>query len=210
MTDATRWPLTWPVGWPRTAPAQRQRARFSKLEGTSQILSRARPLTIADAIIRIEDELRRLGATRTTLSTNLELSLRGIPLSRQSEPRDPGAAVYFTLRAAPTVFACDKWDRVADNIAAMAAHIEALRRIERYGVGSREQAFTGYRALTAGTAAWWDVLGFRSPAGVTVELIEQRYRALAKVHHPDIPGGSGEKFKELGEARDRALTEVRG
>jgi hypothetical protein len=33
---------------------------------------------------------------------------------------------------------------VADNIAAIAAHIDAIRRQDRYGVGTLDQAFAGY------------------------------------------------------------------
>jgi hypothetical protein len=55
--------------------------------------------------------------------------------------------VYFKLHGKDRVLACDKWDRVADNIAAIAAHIDAIRRQDRYGVGTIDQAFAGYSAL---------------------------------------------------------------
>ena len=62
-------------------------------------------------------------------------------------PDDPGVAVYFQLHDKERVLACDKWDTVADNIAAIAAHIDGIRRQDRYGVGTIDQAFAGYSAL---------------------------------------------------------------
>ena len=44
-----------------------------------------------------------------------------------------------------------------DNIAALAAHIRAIRSVENYGVGTLEQAFRGYQSLedfTQGVPCW--------------------------------------------------------
>jgi len=51
--------------------------------------------------------------------------------------------------------ACDRWDKVQDNIYAIAMTIEPLRGIERWGSGSMvEQAFTGFFALPAPKSPW--------------------------------------------------------
>jgi hypothetical protein len=140
--DKQRFPLSWPLGWARTPRHQRRRASFR---------SHQRPLSVAEALDRLIREVDRLGARDELLSTNVELRLDGLPRSTQGEPTDPGAAIYFRLKGQPRCLACDKWDRVADNIAAIAQHIDALRRIDRYGVGTLQQAFAGYRPqLTAG------------------------------------------------------------
>jgi hypothetical protein len=117
-----RFPLAWPSGWIRTPRAQRRRAAFTRLRHAP---------TVADAVTRLAGELARLHATEEVLSTNVAVRLDGLPRSGEPEPGDPGAAVYFTLRTAERCLACDKWDRVADNIAAIAQHIDALRRIDR-------------------------------------------------------------------------------
>jgi len=54
---------------------------------------------------------------------------------------------------------------VSDNIAAIAAHIEALRAQERYGVGTIEQAFAGYSALEHRT---WQIV-LRLDAGASLD-----------------------------------------
>ena len=190
--SATRYPLAWPTGWERTPRHKRQRAAFRSKGGQ---------LSVFTAIQRLSVELARLGARGELLSTNLDTRLDGLPRSNQSEPQDGGVAVYFTLKNAPRCLACDRWNRVADNIAAIAQHIDALRRIDRYGVGTMEQAFAGYAALPP-KADPWEVLGL--PRTATNDDINTAHRRLAIEHHPD-KGGSHEQMARLNSARDEAL-----
>ena len=62
------------------------------------------------------------------------------------------------LDGEPHALACDRFDRIEDNIAAIAAHIETLRGQERWGVADMKQAFAGHVALPA-PEQWWQVLG---------------------------------------------------
>lgn len=195
MTQA--YPLHWPSGWPRAR--HRQRAQF----GTTG-RSRAgfkQQLTVAEARERLSDQLDALRARYPTLSSNLELRLDGTPRSGLPEPADVGVALYFHLEGKPIALACDKWDRVADNIAAIAKHIEALRGIDRWGVGTAAQAFAGYQALPA-PEQWWQVLGV--PEHADPEQINTAYRFLARKAHPDA-GGSNAAMARLNAARDQGL-----
>src|SRR5690606_37528542 len=132
---------------------------------------------IADANQRLQAELDRLRAKSVILSTNVELRLDGMPRSDRSPPADPGVALYLRLNGRDTVLACDKWDRVADNIVAIAKHIEALRGQDRWGVGTLEQAFAGYQALPA-PEQWWQVLGISEHA--TADQINAAWRDKAR------------------------------
>jgi hypothetical protein len=162
---------------------------------------------MAAATERLERQVELLGAREATLSTNVSLSMRGIPRGDEN-PSDPGAAIYFKFKGRATVLACDSYYRVADNIAALAAHIDALRRIERYGVGTIEQALAGYRSLPADTAAdWRAVLGLNGN-GVTVDHVDAAYKALAKQRHPDVTKDDGAAMAHLNRARDYALAEL--
>jgi hypothetical protein len=199
---ATRFPLSWPDGWARTPRHQQRRAHF----GTKQPNDYKRPLTVAQAIPRLSGELARLGATSELLSTDLDVRIDGLPRSGQAEPADVGAAVWFWLKKKPLCLACDKWDRVADNIAALANHIDALRRIERYGVGSIEQAFAGYVALPAKASDWWVILGVSPNA--TIDEVNSRFKELARTNHPDV-GGNVDEFQRISAAR-RAAAEALG
>src|SRR5262249_31741204 len=71
------------------------------------------------------------------------------PYSGARKSYDVGAAVYFSLNKKPYCLPCDRWNRLPDNLAAIAAHLEAMRGMDRWGVGSIEQAFAGYKALPA-------------------------------------------------------------
>lgn len=173
-----------------------------------------RALTIAEAIERLEGELRRLGAVDPILSSNLRPKLDGSPTSKQAEPEDPGVAIYFTLEGDERVLAVDCWDRCADNIAALAGHIDTMRAQHRYGVGSLKLAFSAY-ALPAHGRDWRDVLGF--PTGWPHKALDNAdlesvviaaFRKKAKEIHPDS-GGTGDGMVDLLQARDAALTEVR-
>lgn len=199
ISDAQRFPLSWPAGWPRTPNHQRRRAAFKHHGGQ---------LSVAVAITRLQAEVERLGAQGALLSTNLQPRLDGLPYSNQPEPNDRGVACYFKLKGQPRVLACDKWDRVADNIAAIAQHIDALRRIDRYGVGTLEQAFAGYKALAANASPWWQILEFENRVS-DIQAVERRYVELAQRHHPDKGGDPGVMAK-INAARDAARIDLRG
>lgn len=200
MSSTPRFPLSWPTGWTRTRPRERLRAKFAK-RSQGQYGSHLAELSVDQATWRLELELGRLQVEGEILSTNVALRLDGRPRSDQKEPADPGAAVYFTLLGKPQVLACDRWTRTADNIAAIAAHIEALRAIERYGVGTLAQAFSGYTALPPSTEDWWTVLAVDPHAGL--DSIEEAFRKLAKLNHPDA-GGTHDAMARLTRAREQA------
>lgn len=193
----TAWPLSWPNGWKRTA--RHERARFGAH-------------TIYKAIQELYHQVALLGVPRgrVVLSTNLKLRLDGIPYSGQRAPEDPGAAVYFELRKAPRVLACDRWDRVEHNLWALAKHVDAMRAMERWGVGSLEQAFAGFVGLPehAGRRAWWQTLGLTGPSGHSPDDVQRAYRERARSAHPDRAGGSHDAMSELNEARAEALRAV--
>lgn len=158
--------------------------------------------SVAVARERLQREVDLLGARGVILSTNVELRLDGQPRSDRSEPSDPGVALYFKLKGKDTVLACDRWTRVADNIIAIAKHIEAIRGMDRWGVGSLDQVFTGYQALPA-PEQWWQVLGVSE--GASVADIDAAYRAAAPKAHPDR-GGSDAAMARLNAARDHGRT----
>lgn len=216
MTDATRCPLSWPSGWKRTVNTQRKVSRFSASSygtyASGGSYRRSRELTVADARKRLDVELERLGARDVILSTNVELTTYGEPRSGGRPPDDPGVAVYFKLHGKDRVLACDTWTTVAGNIAGIAAHIECIRGIDRYGVGTLDQAFAGYDALPPPGAnnrpPWRKVFGFGPEEDISTETIQSAYRELAKLLHPDLQGGSHEAMAMLNEARDAALREI--
>lgn len=204
MTQA--YPLQWPQARPRTSGGSRKRASFNKKHvpvGKAHTVTSE--LTVADAVGRLQREIDLLGATTYVLSTNLALRLDGLPRSGQAEPEDPGAALYFRIGGRDHCLPCDTYDRIADNIAAIAKHIEATRAIERYGVASMSEMFAGFVALPAPAAkrTWRDILEIRY-GSVTESDVTIEYRKRAKEWT-----AAGRDLTDLNVARDDALAELR-
>lgn len=215
------YPLSWPEGWKRTTPANRRRARFNRKElqygapdaqGQRHSWQRTKEVSIADAVQRILGELSAMGISseRAIISTNVEPRLDGLPRSGR-EPQDPGAAVYWETGSKKTqrCMAIDMYDRVADNLAAIAATLAAMRAIERHGGATiLDRAFLGFAALPEkASQPWREVLGIEGTA--TLDLVESRFRTLVKVHHPD-QGGEKERdtFERIVQAREAARMEL--
>lgn len=192
------YPLQWPAGWKRNRNPKRSQFADHSIDAATNALL---------------EEVRRLNNMRSSwtkpdciISTDLKLRQDGLPYSGQRQPADQGVAVYFKFNKQDIVIACDNYTRIQDNIYAIAKTIEAMRAIERYGASDLlQRAFTGFQALPAGPAqrSWWEVLYLKEDA--RIEDIKSHYRQLAKEYHPDIPGGSKEKFHELQFAYEQAL-----
>ncbi len=208
MDGVTAYPLTWPAHRPRT-PASRRKAGAFRTQRQSVGYRSSEPIRLTDARERLADIMDRIGARYPVLSTNLELRLDGQPRAGQREPADPGVAVYFRHRGKPIVLSCDRYESVAANIAAIVAHLDAVRTIERHGVGTLEQMFEGFAALPppAAPQPWRAVLGLSGEA-VTAAIVRLRYRELARRHHPDVAGGNHDRMAEINEALDQALQEL--
>jgi hypothetical protein len=187
---AKAFPLAWPAGQPRA------RSRGS---------SKFRERSLASAFQELKAELTRLGAQYIVISTNVPLKANGEPYSDPGRMPDPGVATYFKLRGKSYALACDRWSTVEENIYALAKHIEAMRGMERWGVGSVEQTFAGFKQLTSESEPdWWVVLGLDARASVDQILAAHRAKAMAA--HPDR-GGTTEQMTRVNVARDRALKE---
>ncbi len=189
------YPLYWPEG----------RSRAGRRERNPNFKS----VTFAGARDGLLAELRRLGAQKIILSTNVPVRGDGLPYANAREPDDPGVAVYFDYKKKPMCFACDKYVVVRQNLRAIALTIEAIRGIERWGSSDMmERAFKGFTALPEqNPQTWRDTLGFSPGTKVTVDEVEAAFRQLVKVHHPDA-GGDAELFHRLVIARDNARRDL--
>lgn len=206
MSDTpTRFPLAWPFGRSRLPYGRRKSGKFT----TKGADGWQKPISVAAAMDRLEAEVRRLGGVNTLLSTNLDTRLDGRPRSDRSNPADPGAALYFTLAGKPMAMACDAFYEVAQNIAALAAHIEATRAIERYGVATAAETLQAFQALPSPppedpkSRPWREVFELVGVPNVDVEYVQAIYRVHAKRRATDTAA-----LAELNVARDEAISEL--
>lgn len=186
-----RYPLAWPPGKARTNSWHRKSGTF-KADG--------RYITSDAALARIDYELERIGGKNPLVSSHVELRLDGRPRMDRAAPSDPGVCLYFDLKGQPYALACDAYTSVPQNLAAIAAHLEATRAIARHGVATAAEMFTAFVALPQ-PKRWWEVLGVSSNAGIGD--VETAWRRLAALHHPDR-GGSHASIAEINAARDEA------
>ncbi|HEY1900743.1 MAG TPA: J domain-containing protein [Steroidobacteraceae bacterium] len=190
-------PLAWPAGWKRMSYG-RKSGSFGKK--TSSGFKRLNP---GDSAMRVLEELGKLGVERhdIVISTNLKLRMDGLP--KDESVMDPGVAVYWlTKKGQRRSMAIDAYHSVADNLAAIAATLEALRAIERHGGAEiLDRAFTGFTALPS-VEQWWQVLGVKQDA--SRGEIQEAYRKLATEHHPDRGGGDA-AMARINVARDDGL-----
>jgi hypothetical protein len=207
----TRYPLCWPAGWRRSI--SRTRAQFNDgrmATEPGQGWARLREVSITVGTQRVLKQLKlfRVAESDVLISSDVQLRADGFPRGDRGVPRDPGVAVYWKRgKETQRCMAIDRYDRVGDNLAAIAATLEALRAIERHGGGMIiDRAFTGFKALAA-PEQWWTILGVKSDA--TLEQIETAFRRKASAAHPDKPGGSSGEMSRLNWAREEGLSHVR-
>jgi hypothetical protein len=150
----------------------------------------------------------------------------GMPYAR-SRPHTPRVVLSFTLPGiGPIRYPCDTFTDWEDNVRAIALGLEALRKIDRYGIttGRREQ-YRGFTALPPGASAeeYLDpdaaarVLLTHDPqvAGLDSAAVDQvvgivlaspafaagvAKRALAAIH-PDREKGNTKAFQKAERAR---------
>lgn len=191
--EVEAFPLQWPAGRERTRDHNREDAKFGRvgLQAGYSYTTKSK-LTLAEARERTMAELDRLGARSVVISSNVPLRLDGFPRSGQAEPKDPGVAVYFSWNKEQHCMACDRYTKVADNLCAVAKHLDAMRGQLRWGVADTRAMFAGFKALPPPSGQptspqWWNVLGV--PHDYPTDSVRQKYRELARKHHPDVEGG---------------------
>lgn len=191
------YPLHWPVGYKRTLLHHVRKSRFKQTLGAAQKY--------------LHKEVERIKGTDLVVSTNLRVRNDGMiyaaDLGKNIE--DPGVAIYFKRNKKLIAMCCDTYEKVWENMYALARGLEALRLLDRDGVSEfLERAFTGFKELPAAAQLdekeIWKVLCF-SKKPDSVDLVHAAYKTLAKERHPDTSTGSTEQFISLQNAYREAL-----
>lgn len=126
----------------------------------------------------------------------------------------PGVILAFESKHGPLKYACDTFTQFDDNMRAIALGLEALRKVERYGITKRGEQYKGWTQLPPGTVMGLPMdreeaarvladLAYGSPSA-PIEDVDAAYRNAVKHHHPDH-GGDADLFRRATEARDRLV-----
>jgi hypothetical protein len=154
--------------WPDTKPRAAQRIASSFISCETAREER-----------RIEHEFGRWGVRKFIVSRNNLRIFAG----------DPAAAAWWLHPRAGDlrVLACDKYQKLADNLHAIALTLEAMRALERWGAYTAEQAAQGARLALplpapAPAARWKEIFGFVPGLGADRQLVlvEHAYRSQSR------------------------------
>lgn len=192
-----------PGDWPGQRPARTKVSPFDATLGSTQEL--------------LDRELRMVGATSPVIQIELsegQIRLDGLPRA-DARPARPGVIISFTHpKVGALRYPCERFRTWQDNVRAIALGLEALRKVERYGITSDHQQYRGWRAIESrtvvaetgdlaeamqviqeaanvGPSVWKP--GFEATIGVVLRGAQRRT-------HPDAPGGSAEAFHAVQEA----------
>ena len=164
-------------------------------------------------------ELRHLRASHVVLQlavTERDLRLDGW-IRADARPSHPGVILAFESKYGPLKYATDVFFTWQANVRAIALGLEALRKVDRYGIAKRGEQYTGWKALggatpmpaAGGFTSIDDAIAFLHEHAPDVEwdhddleAVTRAYRAAAKRLHPDV-GGTPEDFQRLDEAYRR-------
>jgi hypothetical protein len=220
-------PITmWPEGWPSAKAGVPSPFRVKAYEETLEVLRRELAHLDARAAHLQADitatDLRRDGMLRA----RAQVGYRGVILT--VDARELGVLTY------PCDTFAGRWHGDPPdwqiNLRAIAFGLEALRKVERYGIAERGQQYAGFGALPPGrpmgaAMTLEDAARLVADAGnfvndVSTEeaamamlagdetYIRAAYRTASNSHHPDV-GGDPETFRQLTAARDLLLEHAR-
>lgn len=186
------------IAWQGEETPRRRRSQFSAgFTSTMEVLDRElRQLSAQNVVIQIdvmEDDIRLDGWPRSSV-----------------RPDHPGVALSFESKYGPLRYSCDRFDRWQDNLRAIALGLEALRKVDRYGITKSGEQYTGWRQLTAGSSLTSrdqavELIGDLSNLALgpnwfdSDELTRKAYRQALKYAHPD-GGGDSDLFAAVQDA----------
>jgi hypothetical protein len=147
-------------------------------------------------------ELRWLHARRIVLEVDVderEIRVDGFP-RRDARPASPAVVLSFDSHFGPLRYATGEFNDWRDNLRAIALSMEALRRVDRYGVSRRGEQYVGWKALPVSTDPA-DAVQTREQALAVLAPYGGDVRAALRATHPDA-GGDETEFRRVVKARD--------
>lgn len=196
--------------WPGEQTQERQRSRFdSPWSKTLRLLAREL------------EHIVKPGETPVLEVAVSESQIRqdGYPYAN-ARPDHPGVILSLESKWGPLRYPCDTFDDWQDNLRAIALALEALRKVDRYGVTKRGEQYAGWKALppAGGSTVTMSVedaaavvaslAGRGNEPEVVRDIIADPqwarafYLQAAKLAHPDH-GGTPGSFSRLSDAKRR-------
>lgn len=162
----------------------------------------------------LERELTHLDAKSIVIELDCDdaqIRLDGLPRA-DVRVNSPVVVLSFCSKHGPLSYPCDTFTRWQDNLRAIALALEALRKVDRYGVTQTGQQYKGWKALGTSATSSGDSEAaakiISEATGVESGRIESNsavaksaIAAAVQAFHPDR-GGDPERYKRILSARD--------
>lgn len=162
----------------------------------------------------LKKELRQINASKVVIQIDLpESKIRhdGL-LYSNARPDFQGVILSFESKHGHLRYLTDSFDDWQQNLRAIALGLEALRKVDRYGITSSGEQYTGWKSLPAGEGEVYDVhtaaafiakhSGYKPLDIITKEGVRVcAYREAARKLHPD-KGGDQALFNKLQKAKE--------
>jgi hypothetical protein len=159
----------------------------------------------SDTCALLARELRHLDAKQIVVEIDIQerdLRLDGLPRADARLASD-AVRISFESKWGPqrieTAEFAGRWSQPGwqSNLRAIALGLEALRKVDRYGIAKRGEQYTGWRQIAQTSG------GFQSREQAQAWLEEHGgYKAAARKLHPDnLETGDEDEFKKLQQAR---------
>lgn len=151
----------------------------------------------------LKRELGHLDATNVVLE--LAVSPRQIRadgwIRADATVQDAGVILSFQSEVGPMRYPVDRFTQWKANVRAIALALEALRKVNRYGVAGRAEQYRGWLAIPAQTGGVDPYQLIGKWAGWPVESVkkepERAYRLARRNAHPDSFEGSADDYKAV-------------
>lgn len=119
----------------------------------------------------------------------------------------PGVIFSLDSKHGPLSYPCDTFTTWQDNLRAVALALEALRKVDRYGVTKRGEQYRGFMAIEATAAPsgfatadealhFIGILAHAEPDRANVRTVRVVLRAAQRAAHPDA-GGDAATFQRV-------------
>ena len=168
-----------------------------------------------DTLELLDKELRMLGVRRCVIQVDVEdKHIRRDNLLRSgARPSYQGVMLNFESKYGPLRYATDVFRDWKDNLRAIALGLEALRKVDRYGITKKGEQYTGWKQLPESIDGFDDISDaaffLAEHSEVTaIDILEcsdrrkTAYRQAALKFHPD-KGGNARDFQKLQKAMER-------
>jgi hypothetical protein len=182
-----------------------------------------------DTVHLLAREVEHLAVRRAEVVLQVAITERDCRLDgwirADARPAHPGVILSFESKHGPLRYHTDRFENRGwggylpgwqSNVRAIALGLEALRRVDRYGIAQAGEQYRGWNALPPATpmdgpltfdaavafiGLWaWDMPDVDSQE--VVDDLAGAYRLASKRLHPDVDGGDPALFRRLTDARD--------